>query len=174
MKNKIKVKVLTQGCLPEINAKGDWVDLRAAEDVSISSPYAVSRTKTGGEASRKVKFPTSYIPLGIAVKLPTGFEAIVALRSSSNKNFNISEPVAIGIIDNTYCGNNDQWKLPIIATGDVDIKKGDRVCQFRIQLSQKATIWQKIKWMLSSGIEIVEVSDLGDENRGGIGSTGIK
>ena len=52
--------------------------------------------------------------------------------------------------------------------------KGDRICQFRIQLSQKATMWQKIKWLLSSGIELVEVDDLGNENRLGFGSTGIK
>ena len=54
------------------------------------------------------------------------------------------------------------------------IHKGDRICQFRIQLSQKATIWQKIKWLFSSGIELVQVDNLRDENRGGMGSTGIK
>ena len=57
---------------------------------------------------------------------------------------------------------------------ETTIEAGDRICQFRIQLSQKATMWQKIKWLLSSGIELVEVDDLGNENRLGFGSTGIK
>ena len=57
---------------------------------------------------------------------------------------------------------------------ETTIEAGDRICQFRIQLSQKATMWQKIKWLLSSGIELVEVDDLGDDNRGGFGTSGIK
>jgi len=57
---------------------------------------------------------------------------------------------------------------------ETTIEAGDRICQFRIQLSQKATMWQKIKWLFSSGVELVQVDDLGDNNRGGLGSTGIK
>ena len=56
---------------------------------------------------------------------------------------------------------------------ETTIEAGNRICQFRIQLSQKATMWQKIKWLLSSGIEFVEVDDLGDDSRG-MNVTGIK
>ena len=80
----------------------------------------------------------------------------------------------MGVIDNTYCGNNDEWKYPAIALRDTIIKRGDRICQFRIQLSQKATLWQKIKWFLSSGIKIIKVDSLDNNDRGGFGSTGVK
>ena len=69
--------------------------------------------------------------------------------------------------------NNDEWKFNALAFRNTTINEGTRIAQFRIQLSQKATVWQKIKWLLSSGIKIVEVDHLNDENRGGIGSTGI-
>ena len=72
----------------------------------------------------------------------------------------------------SYNGNKDEWKFPAIAIKDATIKKGTRICQFRIQLSQKATIWQKIKWLFSNKIELVQVDNLSDNNRGGIGSTG--
>jgi dUTP pyrophosphatase len=83
---------------------------------------------------------------------------------------------SIGIIDNSYCGNQDEWKFPAVALKESKkaIEKGDRICQFRIQLTQKATFWQKLKWLLSSGVELVEVDDLSDNNRGGLGSTGVK
>ena len=74
----------------------------------------------------------------------------------------------------SYCGNNDEWRFNAIAFGDTTINEGDRICQFKIQLSQKATMWQKIKWLLSSGIEIVEIDNLDNSDRDGIGSTGIK
>lgn len=72
----------------------------------------------------------------------------------------------------SYCGNNDEWKMPVIAFKKTEINTGDRVCQFRIQLSQKATIWQKLKWLLTSGIKFVEVENLDSKDRGGFGSTG--
>ena len=72
----------------------------------------------------------------------------------------------------SYRGNKDEWKFPAVAIKDTTIKKGTRICQFRIQLSQKATIWQKIKWLFSNKIELVQVDNLSDNNRGGIGSTG--
>ena len=108
------------------------------------------------------------------MKLPEGYEAIIAPRSSSFKNYGIVQANSIGIIDNSYSGNSDEWMLPVISFKNITINKGDRVCQFRIQLSQKATIWQKIKWLLSSGIELEEVDDLNSNNRSGFGSTGIK
>lgn len=173
MKQTIKVKVLVPGCEPVISEDGDWIDLRAAEDVHLDCPYAVSRTRKGGESSRKVVLPTMYVPLGVAMELPTGMEGIAVPRSSSNKKFNILQSNSAGVIDQTYCGDNDQWHMPIMASGEVDIKKGDRICQFRVQLSQKATFWQKIKWLLSSGVEIEFVDSLDNPDRGGLGSTGV-
>lgn len=172
MKQTIKVKVLTEGCLPQITAKGDWIDLRAAEDIHLSAPYALTKSKKGNESSRVVVFPTKAVPLGIAMQLPDGCEGIAALRSSSNSSYNIIQSNSPGVIDQPYKGDNDQWYLPIIATGKVDIKKGDRICHFRIQLSQKATIWQKIKWLLSSGVKIEVVTNLGNPDRGGLGHSG--
>ena len=77
-------------------------------------------------------------------------------------------------IDEAYCGPNDQWHMPIISTGEVNIKKGDRICQFRVQLSQKATVWQKLKWLFSNGVKIEIVEDLDNPNREGLGSSGVK
>ena len=174
MKQIIKVKVLTEGCLPVISEDGDWIDLRAAEDVHLEGPYAVARTRKGGESSRKVIFDTKNIPLGVAMELPAGMEGNTVPRSSSNKKFNILQVNSPGVIDHTYSGPNDQWHMPILATGEVNIKKGDRICQFRIQLSQKATVWQKLKWLFSSGVKIKIVDDLDNPNRGGLGHSGVK
>lgn len=74
----------------------------------------------------------------------------------------------------SYCGNSDEWKFPVIAIRPTFIEKGCRICQFRIQLSQKATLWQKLKWLFSSGVKLVKVDNLQENNRGGFGSTGIK
>ena len=173
MKQIIKVKVLTEGCLPVISESGDWIDLRAAEDVHLDGPYAVARTRKGGESSRKVIFATKNIPLGVAMKLPDGMEAVVALRSSSNKKFHILQVNAPGVVDQPYCGPNDVWGLPILATGEVHINQFDRICQFKIQPSQKATVWQKLKWLFSSGVKIELVDDLDYPDRGGFGHSGV-
>lgn len=161
MKLKIKVKVLTEGCMPEINPIGDWIDLRSAVDMEIPAPQSNA-------------METYYIPLGIAMKLPEGFEAPINSRSSGPKKLGLLIPNGQGIADNSYSGNKDEWNYICSPMKATSIKKGDRICQFRIQLSQKATMWQKIKWLLSSGIELEQVDDLGDNNRGGLGSTGIK
>ena len=153
---KIKIKVLTEGCMPEIIEKGDWIDLKVAKNVKLE----VNTSKV------------NLLPLGVAMKLPEGFEAIVAARSSTPSKLGIICANALGIIDNSFMGNKDEWKFPAIAIKDTTIKKGTRICQFRIQLSQKATIWQKIKWLFSNKIELVQVDNLSDNNRGGIGSTG--
>lgn len=174
MKQIIKVKVLTEGCAPQISEDGDWIDLRAAEDVHLDCPYAVARTRKGGESSRKLVVPTTYVPLGVAMQLPAGFEGIAAPRSSSNKKFHIVQTNSLGVIDQPYCGEDDQWHMPIMATGEVNIKKGDRICQFRVQLSQKATMWQKLKWLFSSGVEIQIVDSLDNPNRGGLGHSGVR
>lgn len=178
MKLKIKVKELTEGCMPEIIEKGDWIDLRSAVSITIPAPQSnVLKVKTiEGERKsyRDVEIPTYYIPLGVAMQLPQGFEAIIDSRSSGPKKLGLFIPNGQSVIDNSYNGNDDQWNYVCSPLRKTTIEKGDRICQFRIQLSQKATLWQKIKWLLSSGVKLVKVDDLGNNNRGGFGSSGVK
>lgn len=173
MKLKIKVKVLAEGCMPQINEDGDWIDLRAAQDMEIRAAQAGVQYQENNEKYRDVTIPVFYIPLGISMQLPKGFEAIIASRSGSPKKLKIFIPNGKGIIDNSYNGNNDQWYYVASPMTKASIHKGDRVCQFRIQLSQKATIWQKLKWLFSSGVELVEVDNLSNNNRG-MNVTGVK
>ena len=156
---------------PKVIKKGDWVDLRAAKEVVLNAPQA-GTLKGHDVKHRDVVADVTYIPLGIAVKLPDGFEAIIASRSSAAKKMGIMLANGIGIVDNSYQGDEDQWMYPAISLRKTSIALNTRLCQMRIQLSQKATFWQKVKWFLSSGIELVEVESLGSDNRGGIGSTG--
>lgn len=179
MKLKIKVKRINKNIpLPEVIDKGDWIDLRAAETVTLNAPQAniLKRHKVKGveEKHRDVEFDSRLIRLGVAMQLPKGFEAVALSRSSTYKNFGVILGNSEGVIDQPYCGDNDEWRFNAIAFRDTTINEGDRICQFRIQLSQKATMWQKIKWLLSSGVEIVEVDELGNPDREGIGITGIK
>lgn len=174
MKLKIKIKEITEGCMPEIIKKGEWIDLRAAEDTTIKPAQAGIQYQENNQKYRDVKLSVSYIKLGVAMQLPKGFEAIIAPRSSCPSKFNIFEPNSIGIIDSSYCGNDDEWCMIVSPLAEINIKKGDRICQFRIQLSQKATIWQKLKWLFSSGIELIKVDNLNNKNRSGFGSTGIR
>ena len=154
MKLKIKVKLFGDQVLPEIIDKGDWVDLRVNEEyVADKEEYKL-------------------LKLGVAMQLPAGFEAIVAPRSSTFKHWGILLCNSLGIIDNSYSGDNDEWRFPAYFTRNTTLNKGDRICQFRIQLSQKATFWQKLKWFFSSGIKIEQVEHLSTINRDGIGSTG--
>ena len=123
--------------------KQNWIDLRASEDVTI----------------KKGEF--KLIPLGIAMQLPKGYEAHVVPRSSTYKNFGIIETNSMGIIDETYCGDNDQWFFPAFALRDTEIKKGDRICQFRIMEHQPI-------------FDFNIVDKLNNEDRGGHGSTGTR
>lgn len=178
MKLKIKVKRINKNIpLPEVIDKGDWIDLRAAETVTLNAPQAniLKRHKVKGveERHRDVEFDTKLIKLGVAMELPAGYEAQVLPRSGAPK-LNIFQTNSEAVIDNSFNGENDEWRYWMTALADTTINEGDRICQFRIQLSQKATVWQKIKWLLSSGVEIVEVDELGNPDREGIGSTGIK
>lgn len=93
---------------------GDWIDLRAAEDVEL---------KTGD---------FKIISLGVSMKLPEGYEAHIVPRSSTFKNWGIVQANSIGVIDNSYSGTNDIWKFPAYALRDTVIKTNDRLCQFRI------------------------------------------
>lgn len=122
---------------------GDWIDLRAAEDITLKQ----------GEYK--------LIPLGIGMILPEGYEAHIAPRSSTFKNFGIISANSIGIIDNSYSGNDDEWHFPAIALRDTTIKKDDRICQFRIVKNQP-------------DIAFKHVVRLNYKSRGGIGSTGTK
>lgn len=177
MKLKIKVKVITPGCMPVINEKGDWVDLKSAIDITIPAlQYDVPKRKTVGTEKisyRNVEIPVYYIPLGVAMELPKGFEAIIDSRSSGPKKLGLFTPSGQGVVDNVYNGNEDQWYYVCSPMRETTIERGNRICQFRIQLSQKATIWQKIKWLFSSGIKLVKVDELSNVNRAGLGSTGI-
>lgn len=121
--------------------KGDLIDLRSAETVEL---------KNGD---------FHLIPLGVGMKLPRGYKANVYPRSSTYKNFGIILANSVGQIDNSYCGDSDQWMLPAIAMRDTVIHKNDRICQFEIQEIQP-------------NIEFVEVEHLDETDRGGIGSTG--
>ena len=122
-------------------AVGDWIDLRASEDVTL---------KAGEKA---------IIRLGISMKLPDGYEAYIVPRSSTFKKWGIVQTNHIGIIDNSYSGNNDIWGMPVYAMRDTKIKMNDRICQFRIMKKQPE-------------IEFVEVDYLAGADRGGFGSTG--
>ena len=139
---ELKVKYLVDGleelrCVPG----SDWVDLRAAEDVVMRA----------GEFR--------LIPLGIAVALPEGYEAHVAPRSSTFKNYGLLQANSIGIVDGSYCGDGDQWRWPAYATRDVTIEKNTRLCQFRIVENQPPLVF-------------TTVERLGAPDRGGFGSTG--
>ena len=93
------------------------------------------------------------------MKLPDGYEAHIVPRSSTFKKWGLIQTNHMGVIDNSYSGNNDQWHMPVLATRDTDIRLNDRICQFRIVENQPE-------------IEFEEVESLDDKDRGGFGSTG--
>ena len=124
-----------------IDGKSDWIDLRAAETVDMKA----------GEFK--------LIPLGIAMQLPDGYEAHVVPRSSTFKNFGVLQTNSMGIIDETYCGPNDQWFFPAYAVRDTTIRVNDRICQFRIMTHQPK-------------INFVQSTLENNDDRGGHGSTG--
>lgn len=168
MKQIVKIKRINKNLeLPTIIKKGDWIDLRSSETVAFEAPHASSLK----ERARKVSFDSKLIRLGVAMELPKGFEAQVVVRSSTPK-LNVFQTNAKAIIDNSFRGGEDEWRLWLTALADTIINEGDRICQFRIVLSQKATMWQKLKWLFSSGIKLKEVKELKSSDRGGIGTTG--
>ena len=174
MKQKIYIKRFSKDVeLPKIIAKGDWIDLRSAKDITLKAPIIKNKN-----ISNKVDFSATLIPLGVAMLLPDGMEANVVARSGTFKNYGVLQTNTYGVIDGGefgYNGPNDEWKFPVVALRSTTISVNDRVCQFRIQLSQKATMWQKLKWLFTSGIEIIEVEDLPEkEDRGGFSTTGTK
>lgn len=129
--------------LTYIENKSDWIDLRAAEDVVMK------------------KGDFRLISLGVAMELPAGFEAHIVPRSSTYKNFGLIQANSMGIIDGSYCGDNDIWRFPAIAMRDTEVHVGDRICQFRIMKNQPALVFE-------------EVEHLEGADRGGFGSTGMR
>ncbi len=129
--------------ITNIEGKSDWYDLRSAIDIEL----------------KKDEF--KLIPLGIAMELPEGYEAYAIPRSSTYKNFKVIQANHIGLIDESYRGDNDQWYFPAIAMEDTKINKYDRICQFRIQKKMPIVSFEEVKL-------------LGNKDRNGIGSTGIK
>ena len=140
---KIKIKYLSDKIerLRYIDGKSDWIDLRAAERVVL----------------KKGEF--QLIPLGVAMQLPQGFEAHIVPRSSTFKNFGIIQTNHCGIVDESYCGNNDQWFMPAFALRDTVIEVNDRICQFRIMKNQPPLVFTRVEHLTGP-------------DRGGFGSTG--
>lgn len=143
MMQSVKIKYFTDKIerLRYIDGKSDWIDLRAAEDVVMKA----------GE--------WKLIPLGVAMQLPEGYEAHVVPRSSTYKNFGLVQTNSMGVIDASYCGDNDQWFVPMYAVRDTEIHVNDRICQFRIMENQPT-------------INFTEVESLEGPDRGGFGTTG--
>ena len=138
---KIKVKYHSNIYPLEKRENGDWIDLRVAEDVSMKA----------GEFK--------LISLGVSIQLPDGYEALIVPRSSTFKNWGVLQTNHCGVIDNSYCGDNDIWMFPSLATRDVFIEKNSRICQFRIQ--------QKMQY-----VSFETVDNLGNPDRKGFGSSG--
>lgn len=138
---KIKVKY-HNGIKPIVVEKiGDWIDLRCAEDIDL------------------VKGEFKIISLGVSMELPKGYEAHIVPRSSTFKKWGIIQANHMGVVDNSYNGDNDVWGFAAIALRDTHIYKNDRICQFRIMPIQEP-------------VELEEVETLGNNDRGGFGSTG--
>lgn len=127
--------------LEYIDGKSDWIDLRSAESVTI----------------KKGEF--RLIDLGVSMQLPKGYEAVIVPRSSTFKNFGLIQTNHMGVIDESYCGSGDVWKMPVFAVRDTQVQVNDRICQFRIQRHQPRIVFE-------------ETEALGGEDRGGFGSTG--
>ena len=164
---KIKVKLHDLSCKIEIYKKGEWIDLKAAETVTLNAPLIHTARKT-------VSFDSALIPLGLSMELPKYFEANIVPRSSTFNNFKIILSNSMGIIDSTYKGDDDEWKFNAIALDNTKINKGDRIAQFRIRPSQFAPWFVKLKWLFTNKIKFVVVDTLSDKSRGGFGTTGTK
>ena len=138
---EIKIKYFTDIQPIEKIEKGDFIDLRSAEDIDLDAgDFAI-------------------IKLGVGMKLPEGYEAHIVPRSSTYKKWGIIQTNSVGIVDNSYSGDNDQWMMPVLAMRDTHISKNDRICQFRIVEKQPE-------------IKFTTVEKLDNEDRKGFGSNG--
>ena len=140
---QIKIKYFTDKIdkLAYIDGKSDWIDLRASEEVTLKQ----------GEFA--------LVPLGVAMELPKGYEAHIVPRSSTYKNFGVIQANHCGVVDGSYCGDNDMWRMPVIAMRDTQIHVNERICQFRIMKNQPEILFE-------------EVEHLEGKDRGGFGTTG--
>lgn len=143
---EVKIKYLTEDPieLQDIE-QGDWIDIPLQQNLNLlGNPYKL-------------------VPLGIAIQLPKGYEAHVIPRSSTFKNYGMIQTNGMGLIDESYCGDNDQWHWPAYILVNKPqlrfVPKGTRLCQFRI-----------IKKQPKINLETVE--HLSNKDRGGLGSTG--
>ena len=165
---KIKVSVKEKGTMPEILKVGDWIDLYTTEETKLFVPHArtLHRKKEDDqtERMRDVIFAYTLLDLGVAMQLPEGYEAVLVPRSSTFRKYGVIQTNGIGVIDRSFMGNDDVWKMPILATRNTVIPQGTPIAQFRIQLSQKATFWQKLKWLFSSRITLKQVTSLTNSN----------
>ena len=196
-KMKVYVQLLNKGCHIYENPKGDLFDLRAGQTVDMHCPQVDERYKKDGEYYRDAHFTSTLIPLGVRILMPKGCKANVYPRSGTYKNYNVLLTNSVGQIDWAYNGPKDEWKVNYVALGPCHIEgprpayesdyldnnltiidgyvQGDRIAQFEVVLSQKATLWQKLKWLFSKGIEIVYVDNIeGVTDRGGFSSSGVK
>lgn len=139
----IRIKYFSDAVPPlcQVDGKSDWIDLYAAETVTLRA----------GESA--------LIPLGVAMALPEGYEAHVAPRSSTFKTYGLLQSNGVGVVDWSYRGDEDQWKMPVYATRDVTVEAGSRICQFRIVRNQPSISFQVCE-------------HLDGPSRGGFGSTG--
>lgn len=139
---EIKIKYVSDIKPIEVNEIGDWIDLRAGKDMDLEPLDFV------------------YIPLGVCMQIPKGYTAIIAPRSSTFKKWGIIQTNSIGVVDESYCGDNDEWCLPVLAIRRTHIHKNDRICQFRLVKKTEP-------------IDFTRVNTLGNTDRGGLGSTGV-
>lgn len=156
---KIRIKYFEGATRLQKIKKGNWIDVYANKDVFV---------KVGERAM---------IPLGFAMELPEGWEAHIAPRSSTFKTWGIIQTNSVGVVDDTYIGDNDQWHMPVYclqgkhieknlselldASEGTWIRKGDKIGQFRIM-------------EVMPEIEFEEVESFGNDDRGGFGTTGTK
>ena len=126
---QIKIKYFTDKIekLAYIDGKSDWIDLRASEEVTLKQ----------GEFA--------LVPLGVAMGLPKGYEAHIVPRSSTYKNFGVIQANHCGVVDGSYCGDNDMWRMPVIAMRDTQIHVNDRICQFRIMKNQPEILFEEVE-----------------------------
>ena len=148
----IRIKYFDEATKLKKIQKGNWIDVYANRDIFV---------KEGERAM---------IPLGFALELPRGWEAHLAPRSSTFKTWGIIQTNSVGVVDDTYIGDNDQWHMPVFCLKGKDIeneikgswiRKGDKIGQFRIM-------------EVMPEIQFEEVKSFGNEDRGGFGTTGTK
>ena len=171
---KIKVKLFEGGKMPQVNDNGDLFDVFSREEVSLLAPQAGVLKQVNNKKLRDVEFSNALIPLGFAMEIPKGFKANLYPRSSTYKKWGIIFGNHVGQVDSSFRGNNDELLVSAIALKATEIHAGDKIAQFEIVPSSKATIWQKMKWLFSNKIEFIQVESLMNADRGGFGTSGIK